>query len=288
MDSERIPLRAMSARRRRIVERHLGLVHLVLRRHEQLCEPDRTGREPDELFQEGCLALIQAIHTHDPIRHGYFAAFAMARIHYAISRFVHEFHSAVRIPFSTQIKQRREWKRNPGPQSRIPFPKVFNIGKANRQAGPSLSPDGMGEGSPSEETPVTIGERIRERYDLALREVVHELKHPKRCNAGLREVVERCCEERWQVPEPEMRTSMKQLARILGCSKGRIVHCEERFRGKLARLLEADEEYQALDALARSHPMGMRARLNAQSPDRHRPDRSCNDSDVAQHGQRNE
>ncbi len=263
MDSERIPLRALSARQQRLVERHLGLVYLTLDRHPQLILRRRPCREPDELFQEGCLALMKALQTHDPVRHGHFATFALARIHYALSLYGLEHEHAVRVPYITQRRRRAELKACPWtPTDGVPLPKTVSMQDARRLAGPSLSSERCAEGSQAADAAVTLGELIRDRYDLALRQVVRDMKNAARCAANNREVVERCCEERWEIPEAEMRTSFRELARRLNCSKGRIAHCEERMRINLGKKLIADARYQALRRWVRLLPMGLRTRMN--------------------------
>ncbi|MCZ6586763.1 MAG: hypothetical protein O7B24_02340, partial [Alphaproteobacteria bacterium] len=72
-----------------------------------------------------------------------------------------------------------------------------------------------------------------------------------------REVVERCARERWKVPEPDARTPIRQMARSLRCSVGRITHCEERFHKKVAQSLIADAVFKKLRRLARRQPTGM-------------------------------
>lgn len=268
MRADRIPLGALSARQRRIIERNLPLVHLTIGRHGRLSDPDAVGRERSELFQEGCLALIEAVRTHDPSRHGSFAAFAMARVRFAISRFVHEHQSPVRVPFVTQRRQRcavgrePERRHRPGTLPRVVDepPDPARVPAADRNSHPAES---CGE-------TVTVGELIRERFDRALRRVVDEMRHDPRCAEGNREVVDRCVAERWTVPEAAARTPIRQLARTLACSMGRITHCEERFRRRIAAELEADRTYQALSRLARSRPSGFRHALQRRERARRR------------------
>lgn len=258
VDSDQIPLRAMSNRQRRVVERNLPLVRLTLRRHGQLSERGRVGREPVELFQEGCLALMAAVRSHDPVRHGHFGAYAMARIHFAISQYVHEAASAIRVPFITQ-RRRRERRGSTTTDRHHPdrLPRVVcmaDAGDAETQSGrrrwqhdPIASPSNT----------LTIGELVRERVDRATACVVREMKVAPGCAEGHREVVERCARERWKVPEPDARTPIRQMARSLRCSVGRITHCEERFHKKVAQTLIADRVFKKLTRLARRQPTGM-------------------------------
>lgn len=259
MTHSRIPLSAMSAPQRRLVEGHLPLVHLTLRRHRYLVEHGRTGREANELFQEGCLALIDAVRRHDPIRHGVFAAFCMARIHFAISRYAHEHQSSIRIPFITQWRRKKRQAEGHADRHRPdPLPRVVSMADgrrcirrrqvSRRERDPAVRPT---------RDALTIGELLRERLDQAMRRVAADMKNAPRCAKGSREVVERCLEERWKVPEPEAWTPIRQLARSLGCSVGRITHCEERFRRKMAAMLEEDQTYLELRRLSKERTSGL-------------------------------
>ncbi len=262
MESRRISLDTLSARQRRVVERNLPLVHLTLNRHAGLCRHRRAGRERVELFQEGCLALMDAVRNHDASRHGVFAAFAMARIHFAVSRFVHEHESNIRIPYITQ-RRRKKQRDNATSDRHRPdaLPRVVNEpdgGGASRGGRPRdrRRPDAQPGG-------VTIGDKIRDCFDRASGAVVREMEDAPRCGPGHRDVVRRCAQERWNIPEPDARMPIRRLAEALACSVGRITHCEDRFKKKVAVTLENDAAYRELRRLAKMNPEGMRGRIDA-------------------------
>ncbi|HVP10372.1 MAG TPA: sigma factor [Phycisphaerae bacterium] len=260
------PSRRMSQRQLRKVEANLPLVRLTLRRHRSLARPaHRLGREADELLQEGCLALVEAVRSHDPARHGDFASFAMARVHHAMSRFVHEQRDLIRVPFIMQrrMKRRRQGSRSDRHCPHAP-PRVVklrnkrmtpNLLRAQRSYAERLS--GRAEG-------VTIGELIRDRYDLAMEQVVRQMRLSPRATDGNDELLDRCVEERWTVPESDARTSIRQMAKELGCSTGRIAHCEDRFRVHLQAILLKDEVCAKLLEIARRSEAGMWQRLKEQ------------------------
>lgn len=260
-----VHLDALSNSQRDLVESHLPLVQHTLNRHRHLV---RSGRDAAELFQEGCLALIESVRNHDPQRHGHFAAFAMARMHFALSKFVHENDSAVRVPFITQRRKRAAAvaanNRPPSAKSGAPLPVVQRLADyetaAPQVSGPNASPI------------VRIGELIRERLDENMKHVIHDLKASPRCAPGTRDVVELCARERWRIPEPEARTSIRKLAKELDCSVGRITHCEERYRKRMNAALSKDATYCKLRDWARRSHRGFDEPMSAERIAKLRPD----------------
>ena len=254
MNEAAVPLTALSGAQRDLVERHLPLVRHTLKRNRHLIRVGRDARDGAELFQEGCLALIEAVRNHDTARHGHFAAYAMARIHFALSRYVHEREYAVRVPFITQRRRKPTCPDHQADQP--PLPTVVRMNEQATQAvrRPTRSGGAMEE--------PTIGELLGERIDVAMRQVTDQLKQGRRCAPGIREVVERCVRERWSVPEPEARTSIRQLAKDLNCSVGRITHCEERFKKGMATALNDDPQYRTLKRKAAASRHGVHQRMN--------------------------
>lgn len=266
MKEAAIPLTALSGAQRDLVERHLPLVRHTLKRNRHLIRVGRDARDSHELFQEGCLALIEAVRNHDTARHGHFAAYAMARIHFALSRYVHEREYAVRVPFITQRRRKPGLATDGRRSEQAPLPTVVRISDQAPQAARRQARSSSASGDP------TVGELVRERIDSAMRQVTDQLKQGRRCAPGIREVVERCVRERWSVPEPEARTSIRQLAKALNCSVGRITHCEERFKKQMAATLNDDPVYGALARKAASSQHGMRQHVSRKELDALRPD----------------
>lgn len=254
-----VPLQSLSTGQRRLVESHLPLIHLTLRRTHSLVEHATAARERSELFQEGCLALMEAVRTHDPCRHGVFAAFAMARIHYAMSRFAHEQHNLIRVPYMTQ--RRRKQFRKSHEQDRHspePLPRVVALRESRSSPHRRHSRELAAQRLTRTGDETTIGDLVRERLDYAACNVAARMRESARSTDGNRKLVDLCMRERWTVPEPAEQTSIRQLARKLGCSISRITHCEERFRKRLAETLERDARCQRLIDIARRRLAGMR------------------------------
>ncbi len=269
-DKEQIPLHGLSTRQRKLVEDNLPLVHLTLGRLRRQLRLNLPGRETRELFQEGCLALIEAVRSHDPSRHGAFPCFAIARIHFAVSSYARENSHLIRVPFITQRRRRLLGKggsserHNP---DRLPLVIPFNEKSCLPRHG-KIGPAEMEHSSARLDAP-TIGELIRERYDAALIRVVTEMKlgQPPTKEKQEARLLDRCAEERWTVPEPEEQTSIREMARGVGCSPTKIARRESCFRKRLAEVMSKDATYAALRELARRSRSGMRHRLTREEAD---------------------
>lgn len=262
-NSERaIPLAAMSDRQRRIVQTHLPLVYLTLSRMQLRAERPREVQERRDLVQEGSLALVEAFRKHDPERHGSFAAYAMSRVHYSMSQYLHERLPGVRVPFTTQRRHVRA--RNdrldrhrpdaPPRERRLPD---FLDGITPRRRRHSCNDFQDRDARP------TIGDLVRDLYDLAAQTIVREMKLDPLSRPDTATLLSRCHDERWTVPESEVKTPIRQLARELGCSLGRLTHCEERFRRRVAERLRSDEVFQMLLDEAASRREGLEHRMEA-------------------------
>lgn len=260
-----VPLEALSDGQRRRVEAHAGLVHHALRAFVRRGGPCRVGREHPDLVQEGFVALVEAVRSHDPARHGAFAAFAVARIHFAVSQFLHEQSSPVRIPYITQRRRRRRARADAEIDTYVSMRRRPDGGLRDLSASESLRgarhrtrasrsdpapPVGAGDDRPS------LGELLRRRYDRAVRRVSGVLARAATRGGANGELIARCREERWTVPDEGSRTPIRRLARELKCSPGRVTHCEARFRRSMAEALEADRVFVELVRVSRQVRQG--------------------------------
>ncbi|GJQ25420.1 MAG: hypothetical protein HBSAPP02_04520 [Phycisphaerae bacterium] len=268
--SSTVPLTGLSASQRSLVERHSPLVHLTLKR--------TFGTRPDfpperaDMVQEGYLALAEAIRSHDPARHGVFASYAMARIHFAMSRYRHESGPLIRVPFVTQ-RRRRDASRRAADNALDPAKGVVRLDSSTDDALPRVVPLNFHDGAPHpihrretiRATPhangefLTIGDLIRQRIELALeRAVAMESQRPRRSIAD-RALIRRCAAERLGVPNEASRTPLRRLAQELGCPLARVTRCEAALGRAAARLLEHDAAFQALLRIGREADEGWRA-----------------------------
>lgn len=88
----------LSDAQRRLVADNCGLVAVHLRRHVFNLREPRRDREWEDLFQEGCIGLLRAAVRFDENAGIPFAAFALPRIHQAVSLAIQERFSLVRDP----------------------------------------------------------------------------------------------------------------------------------------------------------------------------------------------
>jgi RNA polymerase sigma factor (sigma-70 family) len=235
-----IGLDALSGRQRRFVEGHLPLVYITIERMDSLVKRRRVGREYRDFVQEGCLALADSVRCHDPKRHGRFAPYAMARIHFAISRFAHEHASAVRVPY---IEQRRRASRRSNDNRHDPGepPRTFRWRDSLETHKAHMAPDSMAHGSREDVSKnEAISEALRTRCRRAMSDAMDVLSETRRAASDLDRLIDECYQHRWSIPEPTERTSMRDLATQCGCSPARISRLEEAFYRETAAAFETD------------------------------------------------
>lgn len=230
--SDLIALDALSAEQRRLVETHLPLAHRVARRLLRRGRPDRDYRD---LYQEGALALAEALRSHDAARHGPFPAYALSRVHFAVSRFAQENDSCIRVPFIA-LRRRRAAERN-DPETRRPDAALRVVRMDDRRFPDARADDDRR--NPDEPVHRNAGEENVPNVILpaVVAEVIAEMRASPRGGDDYERVVTRCAEERWTIPDRDSRRSLRALARDLHCSVGRIARCEKTFRTKVARRL---------------------------------------------------
>jgi len=253
------------------VEENLGLINVHIRRFVAVPRSPNRQREYDDLYQEGCLALMQAAQTHDPDRHGPFAAYAIPRIHHAISMALYERFSTVRVP-AKSVKRARERQRNrSGADRHHPEPALVDTHSlpdesldacVSAQARHRPRTAAQGAGRPWRKERSTIRSRLRGKYEAAVREAARRLSATGRGREDRAALIQRFVEDRLLIPEPDAQTSKRQLARDFDCSIGRIQSCEDALMNAIRGLLTADDEFQALVRLARQEDEGMDAALD--------------------------
>ena len=246
---------ALTAEQQLRVRENLGLVAVHLRRRVPNLGQPRRDREWDDLFQEGCLGLVQAAVTYRADSGIPFAAFALARIHSAVSRALHTRFSTVRIPpvrrrgSRTEAMVELERGRRPG---------VVQLGAhAARQL-----PDRR-KAAPISGPRETIGTRLRAKYERAVRAAGERLAGGVSTRGDRERLIEAIIKERLLVPAEEKRAPLRQLARETHSSYARVAQCEKQLIAVAREELEADPEFIALRQWSRVEGDGVELALDA-------------------------
>jgi RNA polymerase sigma factor (sigma-70 family) len=250
MDIEASQLDQLDDRQQRQVAENLGLVAVHLRRHLPSGTAPLRTREWEDLFQEGCLGLIQAVKSFPADSGIAFPAYALPRIHTAVSR-------AMRGAFST-VRQPIYPTRRSADEARPTPPTVFTLDfdPQDRRPDPrhAVLDDASGD---------TIADRLRRRYVQAVDRVARRMRRSRPAREDRAEVIDRIVEQRLLVPEPEARLSLRAIARATNSSYARIAKCEKRIVSQLRAELADDAETQYLRQAARRNPAGMAAAIDA-------------------------
>lgn len=246
--------------------RHLPLVGLQLRRQAGVGRAGRVDRDPDDLFQEGAVALLRALRDHDPRRHGDFPPYALARIHYAMGRALCEQSGGIRIPFGVYRRHHHDARGELRPIEEAPS-RAGDARRRDRQATrrrtdrdadtprreaavprevrhdpdlalrPARSSSGVTDAGPR------LLHLFRERFDALARRVAGEMiaaARDPRSRKDAAPVVSACLNERWLIPEESQRTPFRVLAARCGTSLGRLVRCDNAFHQRLRQALSSD------------------------------------------------
>lgn len=241
----------LSDEERAAAARHVPLVYLHLRRQLGVSRRGMTDREFDDLFQEGCIALMRCVRTHDPCRHGSFAAYAMARIHHAVSQTLRERDGGIRVPMSSQRRRRVRAadRHDPAPPREQHFRDAVtddNLRRFSTRRDPTDAPPDA----------CRIAHLARDRFAAAARAVAAELAAEPAARSGRAELIADCLNERWLVARPEYRTSLRDIAARHRCSLGRVTHCDTEFKRRVEQSLRADPQAAWLLARAVEHQDG--------------------------------
>lgn len=274
MNTDTIPLDALSARQRRRVQENLPLVQLTVDRIKADPARQRAPSDVRDLIQEGSLALAEAIRRHDPALHGDFAAYAMARVHQAVGRFLHEDESLIRVPY---IAQRRRRTRSHDPRDASPRAKDTSSDRDRLRPDriPSIRTRGSlangilhsryaHAGSTTIRTGPTLNIALRHRIDRARRRAIEHLLRDAGRDTGEHRVIHHCNAQRWSMLDPSQQTSFRALAESLNCAPTRLFRCEKRFRETMAAVLATDRAFNRLVELARLRRHGWRHTLDAE------------------------
>ena len=239
-----------------LVARNLGLVALHLRRNVRNLTTPRRDREWDDLFQEGCLGLIQAAIIFRKERGIAFAAFALPRIHNAVSRALQRKFSTIYVPPKRAVRQSETRKKVNSERVDIAAPQVHSFpDDAERTLSDRLRPVGD-HAIESRWDRETIGDRLRGKYERALADVCDVVAHGASKRGDRAELVRTLMKERFLIPHDESKRPMRQIARDTGSSYARVAQCDKQIRVGLRDMLGDDPEFGVLYRRTRVDPDG--------------------------------
>ncbi len=231
----------LDARQRKLVADNLGLIGHHLRRHVRGLKHPSREREWDDLFQEGCLGLMQAARSFDPASGIAFPAYARLRIQQAIHRGLRRAFETVRTP---EAPGRNE-------QDAAPRRRIVSLDKEDRLPDrhaprhPHVKPD-----------QVTLGERLRHTIDEAVDQAARAEAHDVKGRAPSERVVRRLVEERLRVPREECRTPLRRISREASRSYASLAYVEKRLLQRVRTQLKCDVTLARLRHDARTQPDG--------------------------------
>ena len=246
----------LSASQRALVQGNLGLVGVHLRRHVPNLTVVRRDREYDDLFQEGCLGLMRAAARWDPASGIPFAAYALPRIHNAIS-------TALKCKFSTvYVPPRFGSKRgntNDGTAEAtdVVRPRDYSLTQAQwlslTETPACASVVSYGE---------TIGDRVRDKYERAVQSGIETLKGRASVRGDREALLRIVARERLLVPNEESRRPLRQIARETKSSYARVAQCSTQLADEVKAALAGDPEFGELLRQARDHADGFAAPID--------------------------
>jgi len=238
-----------------LVRENLGLVAVHLRRYVPGLSKSRRHREWDDLFQEGCLGLIAAARRFRPERGIPFAAFALPRIHNAVTRALQRNFSIIRVP--PRCAHGSGSSATGRGRDALASPRVRSLTGAKQ-----LKVVAHRSSSPHDPSVETIGERLRDKYERAVRTAGAELAAAASKRTDRAKLIGILAEERFLIPQEDQRRPLRRIADDTKSSCTRVVHCEKQLSASLRRILEADPEFRELRRRARTHPLGVNRPLD--------------------------
>ena len=247
----------LTPEQRELVRANVGLVAVHLRRFVAGLETPRRDREWDDLFQEGCLGLMQAAVRFDPGRGIPFAAYALPRIHQAVSHALRTRFSLVRLPARSKRAAAVEGAGPAAGRSQAATPSVIALGDeaATRLADPRAE---RGRAPTGE----TVGDRLHAKYVRAVGRASAALADSPSSRQDRSALIAVLVEHRLRVADPEQRRALRQIARDTGSSYARVAQCEKQLRAAVEAQLAGDPEFVALRDWARHEPAGGRLPLD--------------------------
>ena len=235
--------------RRRVAE-NLPLVKVHLRERVGRRSGPIADRVWDDLFQEGCFGLIQAVQSYPAESDVAFAAYALSRIHNAVSKALRARSATLKPPLYPRRGAQRDER------DRTPTTVPLDFDPPDRRPHPRHDLDRPPGAEP-------ISERIRRRYVQAVRRGAERMQRAKSARPDRAGLLRRIVEQRMLVPDPGDRVSLRSIARETGSSYARVLQCDKRLTELVRSRLADDVETQRLREVARRSQGGLDTPIDA-------------------------
>lgn len=240
---------------RRLVDENVGLVGVHLRRSVGSLAQPRRDREWDDLFQEGCLGLVQAAVRFRQERGIPFAAFALPRIHNAVSRALQTKFATVYVP-PARHSTLDATSPDTEPHEATHRPRVQSLSDEVERNLPDRWHD------PHERAGESIGDRLRDKYERAVHAAVADVGSGPSRRGDRDRLASVLAAQRFLVPDDASRMALRKIARETKSSYARVAQCDKKLAGAIRARLCRDPEFVELSRLAKCHPEGTGCRID--------------------------
>ncbi len=243
-DSSISHMEKLTPTQRQLVSENLGLIGMHIRRFVGGLQLPHADREWDDLFQEGCLGLIDAAKRFGQVSDMTFATFALPRIRNAVNKALNSRFNTIYVPH----KQRSRQHYDNDIQTLIPEMTTMNNEAALAKISTLSSATTAAQ---------TIGDRVRQRYESAVHKATEWMMCQKTTRDDRRRLIDTIIEHRLLIPNEDNKTALRQIARDTNSSYSRVTQCEKQLIKKVREVLTVDTEFLAMKRYARKKRLGM-------------------------------
>ena len=232
----------LTPEQRTLAAEHIGLVGVHLRKRVPTPRQPMRHREYEDLFQEGCVALVRAAARYNPDQDGEFAAYALLRIRGAVHVALHERFSTIHVPTRGAAAAKGGSRPYPRPAQEP----LYTLANELAIESPSTREDGAGG--------ETIRHALRRRYEQAVQAALTELRARRWRRRNPCAIMARVAAERVLISEKVGRTPLRQIAREAGVSSGRASAYEQQLVETVGEHFRRDVQVPLLIRFASEDP----------------------------------
>lgn len=244
-------LTQLTTEQKNFVSQHIGLVGLHIRNNVPTPHQPQRKREYEDLFQEGCLALIKAAIRYDQTKDGEFPAYALPRIRGAVYKALYDKFSIIHVPFRVMIKLQQS--PNDGPLDPLCRP-ILNLN--------NNLPIEVPIEACFDQKNETVRHMIRRRFELAVRNTITDIKSQKWRRLDTAQIMQQIANERLLIVRESNKTAQRRIALNFGLSSSRASSYERRLIGRIKQIFQNDLQVRMLIRFANEDPDGFNTVLD--------------------------